>query len=185
MGNPLRDRRTAAKWAAAGQVIEINEKLGDFERLAAIVETDLAVLEAGNIRADWREQRVRGELRFGFVDARGSLPALVCRAAVTVDAVCQRCLEAFQLPLETEDKLLLLGAEQTVEGYNEYEVWELEEAMLCPADIVEELLVMALPFSAMHTEVAACRALSPRGEAALDVTTPFAALREQMAEDNN
>lgn len=183
MGNPLRERRTAAEWAAAGQVIEINEKLGDFERLAAIVEADLAVLEAGNMPADWRGERVRGELRFSFVGAQHDLPALACRVAVTVDAVCQRCLDAFRMLVETEDNLLLLDAEQAVDGYDEYEVWELQEATLCPADIVEELLVMALPFSAMHTEAAACRALAPASEAARDVTMPFAALREQMAED--
>jgi len=183
MGNPLRDRRTAAEWAAAGQVIEINEKLGDFERLAAIIDADLAVLEAVNMPADWREERVSGELQFSFIDARGSLPALACTVAVTVDAVCQRCLEAFRMPLAIEDNLLLLEAEQTVEGYDEYEVWELEEATLCPADIVEELLVMALPFAAMHTEAAECRVLSPRSAATRDVRTPFAALREQMADD--
>ncbi len=44
---------------------------------------------------------------------------------------------------------------------------------------------MAMPFSAMHVESAACKVLSPETEAsAEDVTTPFAALREQMAKDN-
>ena len=65
--------------------------------------------------------------------------------AVAVDVIvtCQRCLEAFRLPLEVEDRLLLLGLEETVDGYDEYEVWELEEALLRPQDLVEELLIMA------------------------------------------
>ncbi len=59
------------------------------------------------------------------------------------------------------------------------------KALLQPQDIVEEMLIMALPFSAMHVESAACKALSPVTEdSADDVTTPFAALREQMAKDN-
>jgi uncharacterized metal-binding protein YceD (DUF177 family) len=184
MGNPLRERRSAAEWSAGSQVIEITEKIGNFEQLAAIVEADLAALDADKIPAGWRNALVTGQMKFGFADAQQTLPMVKCRVAVTVDAVCQRCLEAFRLPLETEADLLLLALEQDADGYDEYEVWELEERLLQPQDIVEEMLIMALPFSAMHVESAACKALSPvTAESADDVRTPFAALREQMAKD--
>jgi hypothetical protein len=45
MGNPLRDRRPLAELAGQGQVIEIMEKIRNFERLAGIVDADLAVLD--------------------------------------------------------------------------------------------------------------------------------------------
>ena len=94
-------------------------------------------------------------------------------------------LEPFRLPLEVEAELLLLGHEQDVEGFDELEVWELEETLLRPQDIVEELLIMAMPFSAMHVNSTACKALSPEAnESAEKMTTPFAALRDQMAQDN-
>jgi len=102
-----------------------------------------------------------------------------CRAAVNVDAVCQRCLEAFRLPVEVEVTLLLLGIDEDADGYDECEVWELQEKLLRPRDIVEELLVMALPLSAMHTDSSSCRALTRRNDDG-EMTTPFAALREQM-----
>ena len=185
MGNPLRDRRTAAEWAAVEQVIDFNNKIGDFEQLSAIIEADLAALDAAKIPADWRESIVSGRLSFGFADAQQMLPVVNCRASVTVDVVCQRCIEAFELPLEVEGDLLLLEFDQEVEGYDEYEVWELDEPLLRPLDIVEELLIMALPFAAMHTESAACRALpAVEQDAVEEMTTPFAALRDQMEEDN-
>jgi hypothetical protein len=185
MGNPLRDRRTAAEWAAVPQVIDIIGEINDLERLSEIVEADLAVLDADKIPANWRESAVSGRLTFGFADAQRLLPVVSCAVAVTVDVVCQRCLEAFKLPLEVEADLLLLELDQEVDGYDEYEVWELEERLLRPLDIVEELLIMALPFSALHAESAACRALSAHEPgSAEEKTTPFAALREQMAEDN-
>ena len=185
MGNPLRERRSAAEWSAGSQVIEIAEKLGSFELLSSIVEADLAVLDAAKIPADWRDAEITGQLEFGFADAQQMLPKVKCRVAVSVDAVCQRCLELFQLPLEAEADLLLLALEQDADGYDEIEVWELEESLLRPQDIVEEMLTMALPFSAMHAESAACRALSSEtAESAEKMTTPFAALREQMATDN-
>ena len=183
MGNPLRDRRTASEWAAVGQVIEIAEKLESFEQLASIVEADLAALEADRIPPDWRDSIVAGRLEFGFADAQGSLPAVDCELSVTVDAVCQRCLEAFRLALETGAKLLLLELDETADGYDEYEVWELEETTVRPKDIVEELLIMAMPFAAMHVDSAACKALSAEADDKEEMTRPFAALRAQMMKD--
>jgi uncharacterized metal-binding protein YceD (DUF177 family) len=183
MGNPLRDRRTAAEWAAAGQVVEIDEKLSSFEQLASIVEADLAALEADRMPADWRDSVVAGELEFGFADAQQTVPMVRCTVAVTVDAACQRCLKAFRLPLETEAKLLLLAFQETVDDYEDHEVWELDEDALRPLDIVEELLIMAMPFSAMHIDVASCKALSAAADDREKMTKPFAALREQMIQD--
>ncbi len=88
------------------------------------------------------------------------------------------------MPLLAEARLLLLDIEQTVDGYDEYEVWELLESTVRPQDIVEELLIMAMPFAAMHSDAAACRALSPAAGDGEEMTRPFAALREQMMQDN-
>jgi len=183
MANPLRDRRTAADWAAAGQVIEIAEKLSGFEQLASIVESDLAALGPAKIPAHWRDSAIAGTLEFGFADKRRQVPMVLCRVTASVDAVCQRCLEAFKLPLEIEASLLLLALEDSAEGYEDHEVWELEETDLRPLDIVEELLVMALPFSALHVDVASCKALFAEPAEQEDRTKPFAALRAQMTQD--
>ncbi|MDJ0711914.1 MAG: YceD family protein [Woeseiaceae bacterium] len=184
MGNPLRERRTATDWAAGGQVIEIAEKVGDFEQLGSIVGADLAALDTDRMPADWRNAAVTGRIEFGFVDAQQLLPRAILSVATTVDAVCQRCLEAFRLPLEAEAELLLLELEQSVEGYDEYEVWELDDKLLMPLEVVEEMLVMAMPFSAMHVDSASCKVLEPAAEPVEEkTTTPFAALREQMAQD--
>ena len=183
MANPLRDRRSAAEWAATGQVIEIAEKLGGFEQLSSIVEADLAALDADKLPRDWRESPVTGELKFSFADAQQTLPMVHCTLAATVDAVCQRCLRAFGLPLETGAQLLLLEYQETADGYEDYEVWELDEHLLRPLDIVEELLIMAMPFSAMHVDSSSCEALTGAADNADEMTKPFAALRAQMTQD--
>ena len=184
MANPLRDRRTAAEWAADGQVIDFAKKLSFFGRLASIVEEDLAALEAAKMPANWRDSVVSGRLEFGFADPQRRVPAVVCEMTATVDAVCQRCLEAFRLPLQTEAELLLLALEETAEGYEDDEVWELDGDTLRPLDIVEEMLIMALPFAAMHTDTESCRALSASADDEEKRTTPFAALRAQMTQDH-
>jgi len=185
MGNPLRERRSAADLAAGAQVIEIAEKVGGFEQLSEIIDADLAALNADRMPAGWRDSAIEGSLEFSFADAQQLLPKVECRVEVTIDAVCQRCLEAFRLPLEVEADLLLLKLEQEADGFEELEVWELEETLLRPKDIVEELLIMGMPFSAMHVDTASCKALSPTAEeGARKLTTPFAALRDQMVQDN-
>lgn len=186
MGNLLRARRTAAEWASVSQVIEIADKIGNFKGLSAVIESDLAALDADKVPTDWRDARVTGRLEFGFADAQQMLPSVACRLEATVELVCQRCLEVFRQPLEAEANLLLLDFDEEAQGYDEYEVWELEEPLLRPQDIVDELLIMALPFAATHAESASCRALTAdkQEDAGEDMRTPFAALREQMARDN-
>lgn len=182
MGNPLRDRRTATELASDGQVIEIADKISSFESLAGIVEADLAALDPDKRPSEWRECAVLGELQFGFADAKRRIPMVSGSASANVAAVCQRCLEPFQLKLEIEPKLLLL--EQAADGYEDYEVWELDEQTMRPQDIVEELLIMAMPFSAMHDNMADCKAFLSADPSDDDGTEklvkPFAALRSQM-----
>ena len=180
MGNPLRLRRPVAELAAKGHVIEIAEKLGSFERLAGIVEADLATLDPDKIPPDWRDAAVSGWLEFGFADAQKQVVSLVGEVAVTLDAVCQRCLEPFRLELATDLRLLPTTVDQGVSTGTDFELWELEEEMVCPAEIVEEVLIMAMPLSAKHETAAACKKYEPAGEAVEQTTRPFAALKAEL-----
>lgn len=187
MSNPLRDRRSVTDLAAAGQVIEFAEKISSFEGLAAILEADLAALDPDKLPSAWRESVVSGALQFGFADAAGRVPKLTGSAAAKVAAVCQRCLQSFELMIRVEPELLLLDAEDDAQGYEDIEVWELDERTVRPQDIVEELLIMAMPFSAMHDNMAECKALlsddSSADESVEKPVKPFAALRLQMTQN--
>ena len=183
MGNPLRDRRTVAELASVGQVIEIADKISSFEGLAAVVEVDLAALEPDKQPPGWREIAVTGELQFGFADAAGQVPMLSGSVKTSVGAVCQRCLKPFQLRLEIEPALLLLGSDQAVDEYDEFEVWELQEQTVRPQDVVEELFIMAMPLAAMHDNTTDCKALSSEDDDVEELVKPFAALRAQMTQN--
>ncbi len=185
MGNPLRDRRPAAEWASVRQVIEIADKIGSFDGLAEVVEADLAALDANKLPSDWRDATVSGVLQFVFLDAEERVPAVTGSATAAVSAVCQRCLEPFCLTLKIEPRLLLLEQQDTVDGYDEFEVWELDGQAVRPQDLVEELLIMALPLAPMHDDMAACKAFSAENDGADDLTKPFAGLRSQMAQNDN
>jgi len=184
MGNPLQECRAPQDFAARGQVIEIADEISGFERLAEIVAMDLAALDPDKIPPDWRGRTVAGQLSFDFIDAQGSVPALKGQVAVTIDAVCQRCLTAFALPLNAELRLLFDGDQAVSVDGEEYEVWEFDEDEVCPADIVEEALIMAMPFVAMHDGEANCVRAAVSPEVEEKMTTPFANLKAQMDKEN-
>ena len=189
MSNPLRDRRPVTELAAVGQVIEFAEQISTFESLSAILKADLAALDPDKMPSAWRESVVSGALQFGFADAAGRVPKLTGSADAAVAAVCQRCLEPFELKLSIEPELLLLGAdaEAVAEGFEDIEVWELDERAVRPQDIVEELLIMAMPLSAMHDNMTECKALAPADSSAdeeiEELVNPFANLRLQMKQN--
>lgn len=178
MGDPLRDWQSLGALAANRQVIEFDDKIGDFERLAGSVESDLAMLEPGEVPPDWRKSPVRGRLSFAPA-ATGN--ALVSgRLEARVPAVCQRCLAPFEWPLASPVELRFrVDGAATGTGDDDRELWELPGDRIRPIDIVDELLVMALPLSARHDDTGSCRVAAAE-PADTDMTTPFAGLRAQM-----
>ena len=183
MGNPLRDRRPLAELAGQGQVIEITEKIGDFERLAGIVERDLAALDPDKLPRDWRDSAVTGRLVFGFMDAQRRVVVLEGEVAATVDAVCQRCLEPFRLILHSELRLLPAMSGDSALADDAFDAWELDDDTVCPADIVEESLIMAMPLAAMHDSGEACGKFDTEASDASPTTRPFATLKSQLDEN--
>ncbi len=180
MGNPLRDRRVPSELADKRQVIEISDKISDFGRLEEIVAKDLSALEADKLPRHWRESLVTGRLAFGYDGTPNNVPALEGNLAVTIDAVCQRCLEPFRLSLATEFRVLLCDAGKSPGEHDGYELWELVDNTVRPIDIVDEELVMAMPLSVMHGTADGCLEIEADAVGAVETITPFAALNTQL-----
>ncbi len=180
MDNLLRDRHTPAELAAIGQVIEITGKVADLEQLTEIVRKDLETLNADKLPLDWRESPVAGQLAFGFAAAQDDLPTLEGQVSVTIPAVCQRCLGVVEIPLEVELRLILGGDVANAADDEHYEFWELDEDTLRPLDLLEEVLIMAIPLAAMHVDDAVCKQPAALAEEATETTRPFAMLKSQM-----
>lgn len=188
MANPLLDRAAPGFLAGRKQVIEVVEKITTFERLAAIVQDDLAALPETERPDNWRESSIEVLLEFGWADSREQLPQLKVAARAEVPAVCQRCLDACTVGLQVDVTVLLLQDPGVEHGGDEtLEVWELTESTLRPIDVVEELLVMALPMAAMHSNRKDCSAVAEAEMAATedktaDTVRPFAGLRARIDE---
>ena len=181
MGDPLRDRRPLRELAANRQTIEISAKIADFERLVEIVGADVSRLPADEVPQDWQNSEVTGSLAFGMDDAQEGVALLDLALAVRLPAQCQRCLKAFELPLETELSIAFSMPGQDDEEHGGREVWEWEDDRPRPIDIAEEALIMAMPLSAKHERSDACVEVGAADEQE-ETTTPFASLRAQMDE---
>lgn len=182
MASPTLDRGSPTRLANCGQTIETKRIVGDFERLVDAVASELRLLPAAERPRQWRQAPVDIRLRYGWSDSQPGVPSLQGRIATRVAAVCQRCLEPFDLAITTELKLLLPAPDAPPVTSDEYEVWEFEDDAVSPHDIVEEALVMAMPFSPMHPSDDACAAARQDTEIGDNETLrPFADLRSLMA----
>lgn len=185
MANPLLDRALPEELADRNQVFELKGKIGDFRRLVEIVEADFESVSAELCPRAWRAAPVNIRLGFAWADARREIPALEGEISTDIAAVCQRCLEPFELPLRTTMKMLLLKSVDATTQQDEFEIWEVEGDKVRPLDIVEEALIMALPLSAMHQSRDLCGPLAENvTDQNKETVTPFAGLRSRMNKSN-
>ena len=185
MANLMLECVPPTELANRGQVIEITNKISDFRRLCEIIVEDLGEVSAAEIPSKWRQAPVDIKLRFGWNEAYPGIPALEGQVTTRVTLVCQRCLNPFELELEVGLNLLLPQAGAAPDEHEGFEVWEFDENDVRPADIVEEALIMALPFSALHESSDDCTAISvddPSDESRK--TRPFEDLQSLMTQAN-
>lgn len=185
MANPLLDRVLPEDLAERGQAFELQGKIEDFRRLIEIVEADLKSVAVQIRPREWRAAPVNIRLGFGWADARREIPTLEGEISTDIVAVCQRCLEPFELPLRTTLKMLLLKTADATALQDEFEIWEVEGDEIRPLDIVEEALIMALPLSAVHPSRDLCGPLAENvTDENKETVRPFADLRSQMNKSN-
>lgn len=114
------------------------------------------------------------------IDSIG-IPYLDGQFAVTVNLLCERCMEPMAHTLELSTMLALVRHEGKVEGLVEqYEPWLLDdEKLVDPAQIVEDELILALPLVPKHDYSCLPDALWQAGEQEIEAekpASPFAVL---------
>jgi hypothetical protein len=185
MGNPLLHRAPPEEFAARGQVIETTTELQLYPRLAEIVSADFRARAPQMPARKWRRAPVTIRLAFGWADTEREIPVLEGRVSARVPAVCQRCLEPFDMVLNSEVRLLFGAPGGSADRTSEYELWELDEATVRPLDILDEYLVMLMPLAAMHESSADCgplaRQVTEAGNAGI---RPFADLKSELRHDD-
>lgn len=189
MANPIFDRYSCKELAELEQGIEFKGRIGDIARLSNIIDAELAAETESKRSRKWQAAPVDIRLAFSWLDGQTEILAVEGRASATITAICQRCLAVFEFDLLTSIKMILVrSAADSTEyaGLTDYEVWDLEEDAVRPIDLVEESLVMAIPFAPMHESEDSCAVLAGSATSAEeDTVRPFADLRARMEETDN
>lgn len=180
MANPLTAFVSPSELAEGRQVVEIEAKIDDFQRIAEIVETELAGQSTKARPAEWRATGVSIRLAFDWLDRQRGIPSVDGRLETRLPAVCQRCLELFVLPLAATFRIAFVAEGETDELIG-VDAWDLADGRVRIGDLVEESLVMALPLAPVHPDRDACGPLAGRvSEEEQRGARPFADLRSQM-----
>ncbi len=124
----------------------------------------------------------RAEIRF---ERRAGFAAAQVRVAAQVVLVCQRCLQPMTVPLDGDSLVLLPTSEQDAErAPPDAEMLLAPEGRLRLAGLVEEELLLALPFAPLHGQGEGCRGQESEAPAPAavqeDVQRPFAALGDLL-----
>jgi uncharacterized metal-binding protein YceD (DUF177 family) len=183
MANPLLERVLPAELAERCQVIEFEGKVGDFDRLKSIVSADLEAIDERARPRGWARNPVSVRLEFRWLDADRRLPAAAGSVSTRLRAVCQRCLEPFEMPVDIEFSILFATAASgdAVIDAPGFETWELDGDAVRLLDVVEESLVMALPLAPVHGSADDCGPLAGRiADRAAQSVRPFADLRARL-----
>lgn len=132
----------------------------------------------------WRQAPVAIRLAFSWADVDRLLPRVTGRVSARMATVCQRCLEAFEIPIAADIDMLLTVPGAKLQDHaqaGDIEIWELDRERVRLADLVEESLVMAMPLAPVHESKEACGPLvRDIAEIEETMTRPFADLRAQM-----
>jgi len=123
------------------------------------------------------------DYELSFAPGPGDGVAVTGRLRARLEATCQRCLRPFALDMEVPVDVLLEagdGASQTESG----PAWDVAENVASLAELMEEELLLALPFLPRHPPQdcpsPAGRASGADAGAGDDVQRPFAGLRDAL-----
>jgi uncharacterized protein len=118
-----------------------------------------------------------------FLRERGFAVAEV-NVAADVTLVCQRCLQPMVEHIETESRVFLPHSEAAAERVpDDVELMIAPEGRLKMSELIEEDLLLALPFAPLHPEASRCEQRdepAPDEGVTEDVQRPFAALGDLM-----
>jgi uncharacterized protein len=140
---PTRQAHTGAKLDAFRLAREhgVLEGSIDAHRLSRVAD----VLADGPADVRWRIE--------GSADTAGR-PALAIEIIGSVQLTCQRCLDDFAWPVAQRTEVLLAHDEGELAALDAESSAEvvLAEAPVAPLTLVEDELLLALPFAPMHAE---------------------------------
>ncbi|MDG2375915.1 MAG: YceD family protein [Woeseiaceae bacterium] len=148
--------------------------------MCKISETEIKAVAGSAQTRDWQDSAVRVGLSFAWLDPGMRIVSATGQVTAGLPVVCQRCLEPFELVIDTPIRMLF-GESLDDSRYADYDVWEVDGTAIVLRDVVEEALVMAMPLAPLHDASTICGRQAEEIPAEYPETTrPFEDLRARM-----
>ena len=166
-------------------VIDCECKIIEFEKLSQILAEDLKNLDSLTNKEAWLNEKIYIKLNFATIKHDKSILKVTGLLKTKFYLTCQTCLKLVEKGIEVPVKLAL--HEQCDDSHNihGYEYWELAGSSIKTLDLIEELLIMAIPLYVKHNINEKCVSHDANGFHKPQVTLPFVNLKNKIKEGNN
>ena len=166
-------------------VIDCECRIREFEKLSQILTEGLKDLDS-LVREDvWLNEKVHIRLDFETIKHDTNIFTATGALKTRFYLTCQKCLKLLENEIEVPVKLALHNKRNEVQNMHGYEYWELTGRSVKTLDLIEELLIMAIPLYIKHNADEDCTSLDVIEFQKQQVTLPFADLKNRIKKSNN
>lgn len=142
------------------------------------IEGSVAIARMARLVAELQDDRGDARLQGRFLIDEEGRTLFEGRVAARLPVTCQRCLEPVELAIDAPVRVAVAPSDERAEGLAEsFEVVVAEESRLALADLIEDELLLALPFAPTHPP-GACRAKHENVYEKAREENPFAVLEQ-------
>lgn len=123
-------------------------------------------------------------LKFEFLRNEYDVPMIVGQLRASLELQCQRCLQALDMPMELEFRLMIDASDELVRDSSLDTLYS-DDGFIDLYEVVEDELILAIPLVALH-EDAACNEYWPASATEPEPAAeenPFAVLRQLKTTD--
>lgn len=124
-------------------------------------------------------------VKLEFMRNETRLAVIKGQISAEMQMICNRCLDATALKVETQSEVVLVGSDAQAERLQDsFDVWLVEDQTMILKDFIEDELLLALPLVIAHDECEPARKLIEAlpdqecSEEQQEKANPFAALKD-------
>ena len=162
------------KLVEQGRQFEGRMPLSDFPRLKDLLHTGESSVNDKLVKVDLQ-----------FTRNETGLPVIKGQITAEMQMICNRCLDATALNVETQTEVVLVGSDAQAERLQDsFDIWLVEDQTLVIKDFIEDELLLTMPLVIAHEECEPARKLIealPEDEISdeqQERDNPFAALKD-------
>ena len=141
MRDKLRRRYQVQKEVTRNGYFEGEIALSDMPRLGELLSPEMSGLEHRRIG-----------VRFEFLRNEYDVPMLAGQLQTSLELECQRCLQALEMPIALDFRLMVDASEELVRDSSLDTIYS-DNGFIDIVEVVEDELILAIPLVATHDDV--------------------------------